>query len=441
MYYNKVQILALTKKSFSILLIIATTMGASEIMLRLLGRDQFMSKQALVSCELQPSKECYNPHKEKGADSDLRLVNGLIYQTLTHSHSRPKVRHPFFGYHYNWKVSELFNRDGFLDSEDFSPQASENDDNTVRIGIFGGSFASDFAVREKRLAEENQSILINRIKQTVSSMGQKKFLIYNFAIEGHKQPQQFNISSFYSEQFDIAITIDGFNEVAYEGTVDFPVEYPNLTFLFYSRDQSVKTYIAGVYQSYYQRLRYIESLKATQKLIGTSYLIGNIWLAANERLEQHIQKIHRDGPREFSGRHPYYDLETNIDKIQNKRAQVWERFTYRQARFLGGLAKINLHFIQPNQHILGSKSLNEEESRLYYNQKMSPFINQGYALLEKGRERLYENGVRIFSLVDLYSNVKETVYVDDCCHINHIGHRFLVNEVTDRLIDEMKSTQ
>lgn len=84
------------------------------------------------------------------------------------------------------------------------PYVAKSDEYVV--GVFGGSVAHSFALQARLQFEW---LLSERYA------GGRKVVLLNFAIGGHKQPQQLTTLSYFAaigQKFDMVLNLDGFNE-------------------------------------------------------------------------------------------------------------------------------------------------------------------------------------------------------------------------------------
>jgi lysophospholipase L1-like esterase len=93
------------------------------------------------------------------------------------------------------------------------------------------------------------------------------------------------------------------------------------------------------------------------------------------------------------------------------------------------------HFLQPNQYVEGSKPMTPEEHTIAVTERgeYAKFALDGYpALIEAGAE-LREEGVNFFDLTQVFSNNREVLYRDLCCHLNERGYDLITEAVADRI--------
>ncbi|NQV20446.1 MAG: hypothetical protein HQ511_03415 [Rhodospirillales bacterium] len=130
------------------------------------------------------------------------------------------VFHPYFGYVRRFVDGSngWVNNDGFVYAntvdDDYDPvdyPFAPTSDQYV-IGVFGGSVAQHFFHHQQRF--HTVAKLLGKLPQFEG----KEIIFLQFAFAGFKQPQQMLIFSFYQtleQPLDMALVIDGFNEVAH----------------------------------------------------------------------------------------------------------------------------------------------------------------------------------------------------------------------------------
>ena len=116
-------------------------------------------------------------------------------------------------------------------------------------------------------------------------------------------------------------------------------------------------------------------------------------------------------------------------------AEVW----YRGAWLLAGLAKRHgaeyYHFLQPNQHVPGSKPLTDRElAKAFKLDGRAENIRAVYPLLAEYGRHLREQGVEFFDLSQIYADNRQTLYRDRCCHLNRRGNKLLAAAMLQRII-------
>ena len=355
---------------------------------------------------------------------------------------QPKVPHPFFGYVYNRIYGHEVNRDGFNDSIDFQ-ELKRNDPSLFIIGIFGGSVAKNFAKWKKREQKKgNDRISELLMREFPERFKNKKILFLNFAISGGKQPQQFIISSFYSNKLHMAMTIDGYNDMKAPISLEFPDYYPVYSQLFYSLNPARNKYIDELYELMSQQI-YLAEKARDSWIFFRSWTVRYMWFVYNLQIQRKINEAHTTYRNSWDLKAPYHkgqsfsDAENLVSALNR-----WEEFSIKQSTLLFSEGVDHFHFVQPNQHVLNTKPLSAEEKEKYMDASRVHEITAGYAnLLSRLSHMRNKNRVNVYDLTRAFSNTTETVYLDDCCHLNERGHEILEISIADKIIKSLKIRQ
>lgn len=332
--------------------------------------------------------------------------------------------HPYFGYmHPRMKRLEQFQRD--------------KTKNQFIIGILGGSVAEHFAHHFIQRPE-----YADRLKNGVPGLADKDILIFNLAAGGYKQPQQFFIASYFVDKVDLFINIDGFNEVLTNSLFSlvpaFPLDYPLLSTRFYSRSDkgSVFKKLAGLSRYLYKKLN---AIPRRVSLIGKSNLYFLAWYGGHDllyRTARRFEQIYYSSLVENDGTPSVEEGPNN--QIRHDNLNLWKRYTKLQADLLRNRRKPAFFFLQPNQYLKGSKILSDHEKKTAINNDLIEQSHAAMMLLKAGLEDLERSGIPAFDLTGVYSDTKETVYTDDCCHVNNLGNELMAEEVLAVIKEESR---
>jgi hypothetical protein len=151
------------------------------------------------------------------------------------------VLHPYFGFLYAARPGVAASQNLHLNDHLFLQQhgyaqkqpaccdfpAPRRESNEAIVAFFGGSVAGGIALA----AQENDK-LAALLRDAPRFQG-RKIRVLNFAVGGHKQPQQLMILAYYlslGQAFDAVINIDGFNEIVFgpaNAEKGVAVGYPN----------------------------------------------------------------------------------------------------------------------------------------------------------------------------------------------------------------------
>lgn len=319
-----------------------------------------------------------------------------------------RVGHPYFGTVFRTDIK--VNNMGFTSPVDY-PYKPKPDEFVV--GILGGSVAHDFAVD----VPEEFALLLKQ--KNPKALKDKKVIILNLAVHGFKQPQQFFVASYFSPYIHMAVNLDGYNEL-YEGDPNFPVDYPTNSrfFSISSLEKARELYFAGVS---YDLQKKIAKFPLTIPGLNFSQSYHRLWAVVDQKIENNVNKVVNHFGEARRESHP----------MQAKIA-AWGRYTSDQATFLRAKKIPAFFFIQPNQYDRGSKVLSDQELRSAY-KGPNETLAQWYNLLRVVGVTLKENGVNLTDLTKVFSGSNETIYIDDCCHVNHKGNLLMAEAMSAQI--------
>jgi hypothetical protein len=117
---------------------------------------------------------------------------------------------------------------------------------------------------------------------------------------------------------------------------------------------------------------------------------------------------------------------------------LWERASLQLDRLCRGNGIAYYHFLQPNQYVAGSKPFSdwEREHAIRVDNRYADGVVAGYPLLREAGLRLREGGVRFVDLSGIFRDAAETIYFDDCCHMNERGHARLAAAIAERMLSD-----
>lgn len=349
----------------------------------------------------------------------------------TESFSKEKsVLHPYLGFvnEYPSQYSEI-NQFGFLGPKPiFNKQENE-----IIIAIFGGSVA--------RLLYQFEHDYIKRQLETYSNFLNKKITILSFALGGFKQPQQLitlNYLLALGAKFDVIINIDGFNEVVLSSAENIPNNissfYPRLWNL-YSRNSLNLPILRKIeeIEKHKSRLEEIKNLFALPFLSNFNFVYN--YLASKEmsiisQEEGKLSNLLQNSEKTYQTKGPETYV-FNTEEIKDNIIKVWRESSVQ----MNNLAKANnflyLHFLQPNQYVLNSKNLTAEEKNLAWKED-HPYkkpVELFYPILISEGITLKKQGVLFTDLTNIFVKIKDSIYIDNCCHYNKIGNQILADYI------------
>ncbi len=326
----------------------------------------------------------------------------------------PHVAHPYFGH---VPAPEILDREKtpkyisrFENDEVFRRMRTADD---FVIGIFGGSVADDLARWEMQT-----ETLEAELKAKLPALRKRHFKIVNFAAVRGSQPRQFFIASLYGHLLDLAINLEGFNELNQIRPTEFPPYFPGSSFdqLFFQRSQRdmiISHEFIGTAIKYHR-------LKAElSQAPSHSSLVRSVQLAELILFNKKLKDIESSKPDQST---PAY-LQMRPSTV-SELIELWHNQSQNQALLLARKKVPAFFFQQPAPAIPGSKHLTGVELGFRNSLKAE---DQAWTDLTMGQiaaERIFalDSEMHFESLLWIFRDEPRTVYVDFCCHLNPIGN-------------------
>lgn len=358
--------------------------------------------------------------------SGLRWVDDLV-----------EVLHPYLGFVADpsqnkpeLKVSDF----GFLENGDSSPVLKRSPGKVI-VALFGGSFS--------RLTDDSLKSILNN---HASAIG-KEFTVINFAANGYKQPQQLMVLNYFlalGAEFDVVINLDGFNEVALPPSENIPYNVNP----FYPRKWDRRT-ASAISPTIVRLIGYAEVSKESKEKWAQAFKNHHLylsptlflfWQVRDNKLSRIIYETNQRIKTEWSKsqsytmRGPPYVFE-NEEQLYHDLVEVWKRCSLQMKNLCDANGAKYYHFLQPNQYVEGSKPMSEAERRQSVN-KESRFADgavKGYPFLIKAGKDLQSAGVQFADLTMIFSEHREVLYIDDCCHTNRDGTDIVANRIYEEI--------
>lgn len=322
--------------------------------------------------------------------------------------------HPYFGY----TLTEI----GPADEDRYAALRGNlpaRNPGVFTLGVTGGSVAEHFAFQMSR-----SGYLERKLKAQFPELAKRKIVVVNLSQEGQKQPQTFHIVSHLMSRLDYVISIDGENEMNQSLPKVYPKDYPLYLFVPFVNDLAAQARLGLLHWARFHWLR-AEALW-TSPFLQHSGLARLTWLMTKATLNEWVSASFSQLDTEF------YELDSQ--QARSERLAIWREFSVRLARLLKMEEIGYAFFIQPNQYVAGGKPLSDEEKRSSFSLHLADYKRESYELLDREVAALQNAGVRYFSLTHAFRNVQDTLYIDDCCHINPRGNEL----IADALILELK---
>jgi hypothetical protein len=321
----------------------------------------------------------------------------------------------------------------------------EADPNAVVIGVFGGSVAAYFA-------DGGGAQAVFEGLQDLPRFAGKRLVPISVAHIGWKQPQLLMALAYLQAlgaHFDVAILLDGFNEV-----VVAPFELvPAGVFPFYPGRWHQHVANLDVATDMRERIGVVALLKQrrerwAQRFLGSplrhSRFVRLAWSLYDRGLEAQLeaQRVALDTERATEGRDftatgPRW--RGDEDELVEELVAFWLECSLEMRALAEARGTLFFHFLQPNQHVPGSKPIDAAEAAVAIRggEAFAPFVARGYrALRERGPE-LRARGVHWHDLTQIYAGVDEPVYVDNIGHVGPRGNELMAAAIAERIRQDL----
>lgn len=320
--------------------------------------------------------------------------------------------------------------------------------NEITIAIFGGSVAY-------WMNSNSRDLLIQELQKSASFRG-KKINVISTALGGYKQPQQLialNLLLTLGHQVDVAVNIDGFNEIVLPYSDNFESHitpyFPRL-WNFYSRK--------GLNSGSLRVLLKISNLKEKQILLAQKLpdslknyaVILMLWNTIDSTIEKKIITLNNQLARSLnqevaSTQTTGQDNEIkDVPELLRYSATVWQNSSAQMSTLLKQNNTLYLHFLQPNQFVSDSKQFSPDEIKLIQSAVTSatdsaPYkyayaAKEGYPLLKDHGRKLVEKGINFYDTSTIFRGRTDTIYVDTCCHYNQKGYDILAQFIAAEIV-------
>lgn len=354
------------------------------------------------------------------------------------------VIHPYFG---SAVAVTGERKKGLGFREQAPPSESRQHGDKLRVLVLGGSVAGQLMHGE---SADGTSFLENALRDAFEQKNIDLDLwMFNGAVQGFKQPQQFFAYSYILTQggeFDLILNLDGFNEMTLavlEGKLKgLHPAYPRGWDIMVGRRLTAGRLrkIAQLLQVRENQTALIEFANSTP--LARSAMIG-LFVAyrvvANDARAQELVGVIEHEVQQGQLRFEEGGVPFNFDDEEGTYgylAELWAR----SSKFLSQLAVSNdaeyLHIFQPNQYLEGSKSLTEKELEKFYipDAGFGPVYRATYPYFHQQMIELVKSGEWFVDASMVFKEEKQTVYSDMCCHLNTLGRRILAAFIAGEVV-------
>jgi hypothetical protein len=352
--------------------------------------------------------------------------------------------HPYFGPIHRPGVRRETNNIGFGSPHRY-PVARTSDRQWL-MGIFGGSVARQFCDRgTERLAAA---------LQRSAGFTNRDIVPLCFAHEGYKQPQQLLVLAYFlsiGQELDLAINIDGFNEVAlgtYNNDRGRDISMPSpihIDPLINLIDRSTMTpamveSLARI-NGYKERLNALAGRMADNDIASLNFAMERYyaWTAGRYRAELARFAALPGNPPTASLVQvtPALRARDSTALYQDVAAQ-WAAASLLMGDLLAARSAAYLHVLQPNQYYT-RRRFGAEEARVALNDStpFKPPVEHGYPALLAAAPGLQQRE-RFFDATAIFDAEPVPVYSDDCCHYTQRGNELLADFIAMRVLETVR---
>ena len=366
---------------------------------------------------------------------DLQRDNGTL----------PEVIHPYLGWVINpdAKHDQHINQLGLIGDV---PVLERRQPDKLRIAIVGGSVAL-------QLAETSAELIKERLKSR-PQLKDVEIQIVPLALSGYKQPQQLIQLAYLMSlgaEFDVVLNIDGYNEIALhrdENSINGVFHaYPRA---WHARMLKVMDPVR-VERTFRLFELQVARIRLAKWILSSPYRYSAVmnvyWRWRDRSLRSELVsngvemlQLKRKGGLGYHITGPHGSAKSD-DNMFGELADLWMNASLQIHRLCEANEMFYLHFIQPNQYVVGSKPMSDKERKdfVFPDQGYGKSVAEGYPLLSERGKRLVASGVNFHDLTQLFAKTSEPVYSDPFCHFNELGDRILATRIADELIRSLES--
>jgi hypothetical protein len=366
--------------------------------------------------------------------------------------------HPYFGYVIDGKLrtencasddpQECYSRIKVSTDKPFVRRAPDK----LIVGLLGGSVAVGTSSR-------GVGTLYKEFLGQLPEYRDREVILYTMASGGFRQPQQLMMLNFYislGAEFDLILNLDGFNDVA------IPASQWALNKLHPSFPRSWNHRVANRIPD--ELLEHLAKKKSVQRnhiafatfmanpIARNSSTFNLVWQLKHQNSMKNISEIDvlingvetdADVKRDFryEALGPDYEF-TDWKNLYSYSVNIWANSSKLVDSIADGGGAKYFHFLQPNQYIEGSKpmSVKERDVALMKQGGYGYHYKQAYPHIIEKAKWLTAQGVKFHDLTNLYQDVEEPIYIDNCCHVNGKGSRLMVKEMANIIHQSNQST-
>lgn len=369
----------------------------------------------------------------------------------------PSIRkesvHPYIGFVANpdgWPAGAV-NKYGFFGPSPVDDVSSNKNDNAIRVVVLGGSVAFEIVAKAK-------NELVKGLKQ-LPQLKRKQIVVFPIALPGMKQPQQLMALNYFillGFKPNIVINIDGFNEIVLPIVENhllgvspyYPRSWKNRLSNYQDIFSSNELLLKAGRIAYREEFRSVFAKSFAMLPLSKSLTANYLWFYGDKAISRSIARARlsltnrlRDGDSEDKILLSYEKSGPKIKYADdNEIYQMLTRLWINSSIMIGHMAKNQgfryYHFLQPNQHVEGSKIFTDEERTVALPEVSDIYADvarRGYPYLRDGGKRLKERAINFFDLTMIFKNSDEILYSDSCCHFVNKGYKYIAARIASEI--------
>lgn len=280
----------------------------------------------------------------------------------------------------------------------------------------------------------------------------RKVYIYEYGVGGFKQPQTTNLVAYlFALGFtpECVIALDGFNEVAIgngNAAAGANPTYPSVTHWAGLTDQTAPDHETTrlAWEGLECRRKMVEladcalAWGAQHSAIAGTIVLGRLnTLAAREQASfEAFTKRQLERSNRYVRAGP--EFEHGAQAAVALAVRAWKESS-RTLRALCEAREVSyVHFLQPNMHDAGSKTLTQHEIDTGgADVNWIEGVKIGYPLLRQAGSELRAGGENFVDATRLFADQTADIYFDNC-HYNRLGNYLLANLVAEEVLKTLK---
>jgi hypothetical protein len=179
-----------------------------------------------------------------------------------------------------------------------------------------------------------------------------------------------------------------------------------------------------------------------------SHGVELLWALYDRSLESTIETkrlaldTHKsDAQRDYTATGPQWPHGSD-DALSADLAAFWFEASLQMRALAEAKGAHFFHFLQPNQHVPGSKPMGAAEQAVAIRggEAFAPHATRGYQfLLERGAE-LAAQGVHFHDLTQLFAATTEPIYIDNIGHLGRKGNQMMAAAMAGQIAKDLART-